>query len=327
MSNRYINTFRFFFVCVDLIILNSVHYLLLISFSHIARNSDQQYMILFFAANMLWLISGYATALYINSGRPNFSHFKKASVKCLLIYYIGMIIFIFFYHYSFSRIFILKSFLVFGASLFVIRFIFISSSKYLNRFTKNSKRIIIIGYNEVAKKLAYSFLSNGRNMNVEGYFDDWETINELSILPIIGNVNECVTYAINNNISEIYSTISPEKNNALYEMAQTAEKSLIRFRFVPDFKFYVNRVTHIEYIDELPVLSLRPEPLEDESNQVKKRLFDIIFSLFIIIFFLSWITLIVAILIKLNSKGPVFFVQLRSGKDNNPFRCIKFRTL
>jgi putative colanic acid biosynthesis UDP-glucose lipid carrier transferase len=72
---------------------------------------------------------------------------------------------------------------------------------------------------------------------------------------------------------------------------------------------------------------LRPEPLEDITNSIKKRLFDMVFSLCVIVLLLSWLVPILAILIKLNSKGPVFFVQWRSGKDNKKFRCYKFRTL
>jgi putative colanic acid biosynthesis UDP-glucose lipid carrier transferase len=152
-------------------------------------------------------------------------------------------------------------------------------------------------------------------------------VDELSALPIIGDIDECVSYAVKNNINEIYSTISPERNSSIYEMAHIAEKSLIRFRFVPDFKLYVNRKTHMEYLEELPILSLRSEPLEDVTNSVKKRFFDIVFSLLVIVFLLSWLVPILALLIKLNSKGPVFFVQMRSGKDNKQFRCFKFRSL
>lgn len=58
-----------------------------------------------------------------------------------------------------------------------------------------------------------------------------------------------------------------------------------------------------------------------------KRLFDIIFSLFTIIFVFSWLCPILAILIRLESKGPVFFVQLRTGKNNEHFKCYKFRSM
>ena len=65
----------------------------------------------------------------------------------------------------------------------------------------------------------------------------------------------------------------------------------------------------------------------DFGVQVKKRFFDIVFSLMVTVFLLSWLVPIIAILIKLDSKGPVFFLQDRSGKNNQPFKCIKFRSL
>jgi exopolysaccharide biosynthesis polyprenyl glycosylphosphotransferase len=58
-----------------------------------------------------------------------------------------------------------------------------------------------------------------------------------------------------------------------------------------------------------------------------KRLFDIIFSLFIILFVFSWLCPVLAVLIKLESHGPVFFIQMRTGRDNTSFRCFKFRTM
>ncbi|HEX9511589.1 MAG TPA: undecaprenyl-phosphate glucose phosphotransferase [Puia sp.] len=327
MNSRYINLFRPFFVCVDLLALNLVHLVLMDSMHRIRVDTGSEYIVLFIVANMLWLISAYSTALYIDTSNPSFERFTKRTVKSLVLFFIGMVIFIFFYHYPFSRLFILLSFAGFSAILVVARALLMGASFYMNKVSKVGKKIVIVGYNEVARKLAYNFSNQKRNLMVEGFFEDRELVNELSSLPIIGNIDECVSYAVKNNINEIYSTISPERNTSIYEMAHIAEKSLIRFRFVPDFKLYVNRKTHMEYLDELPILSLRSEPLEDVSNGVKKRVFDIVFSLLVIVFLLSWLVPILALLIKLNSKGPVFFVQMRSGKDNKQFRCFKFRSL
>ena len=58
-----------------------------------------------------------------------------------------------------------------------------------------------------------------------------------------------------------------------------------------------------------------------------KRSFDILFSLFIILFVFSWLYPILAILIKLESKGPVFFIQMRTGRNNTHFKCYKFRSM
>ena len=80
-------------------------------------------------------------------------------------------------------------------------------------------------------------------------------------------------------------------------------------------------------MESFPIISLRPEPLENADNAFKKRVFDMLFSGFVIIFILSWLFPILAILIKLESKGPVFFKQLRSGRNNKNFWCYKFRSM
>ncbi|NIK74216.1 putative colanic acid biosynthesis UDP-glucose lipid carrier transferase [Thermonema lapsum] len=68
-------------------------------------------------------------------------------------------------------------------------------------------------------------------------------------------------------------------------------------------------------------------PLDKPGNALLKRGFDIVFSLLVVIFVLSWLVPLLALLIKLDSRGPVFFIQERGGKNGKTFRCIKFRTM
>ncbi|HEY4154731.1 MAG TPA: undecaprenyl-phosphate glucose phosphotransferase, partial [Puia sp.] len=248
-------------------------------------------------------------------------------VKTFILYATGLLMFAFVYHYPYSRLFIFTSLCCFLLFILSTRIIIISASAYLDKVGRATRRIVIVGYNDVAKKLVQRLESTRKDFRVDGYFENQEQVHELSTLPIIGNISECIDYAISNHVQEIYSTISPEKDESIYEMSMVAEKSLIRFKFVPDFRLYVNRVTYIEYLDNFPILSLRPEPLEDSGNAVKKRVFDVIFSLTVIVFLLSWLVPILAILIKLTSRGPVFFKQSRSGRNNKQFTCYKLRTM
>ena len=87
------------------------------------------------------------------------------------------------------------------------------------------------------------------------------------------------------------------------------------------FKFYVN------FFGNVPVLSLIKEPLQRGFLRFLKRIFDVVFSFFVIIFSLFFLFPWIVLMIKLTSKGPVFFRQKRSGLDNNIFVCYKFRTL
>jgi len=86
-------------------------------------------------------------------------------------------------------------------------------------------------------------------------------------------------------------------------------------------------ILKFEYYDYLPILSLREIPLHTTFNAFLKRSFDILFSILVIFGLLLWIGPLLAILITLESKGPVFFIQKRTGFDNEEFLCFKFRSM
>jgi len=67
--------------------------------------------------------------------------------------------------------------------------------------------------------------------------------------------------------------------------------------------------------------------IETTANEMTKRVFDVLFASLVVLFILSWLIPVMAFLIKMESSGPVFFKQLRSGKDNKPFYCLKFRSM
>jgi putative colanic acid biosysnthesis UDP-glucose lipid carrier transferase len=327
MNSRYTNLLRFFFVCFDLVALNLVHIILLFNFSRIPADGERAYGLLFLVGNMIWLISAYSVRLYIEDAQLNVYRFSKRTVKAFTLYAISMMIFAFIYHYPYSRLFIFLSFTSYFSFLLITRLIMIGTSYFFQKANRITRRIVIVGYSDIAKKFVEHFSITHKDFQVDGYFEDPNLIHELSVLPIIGNIDECIEYSVNHNIHEIYSTISPEKNECIYEMAKQAEKSLIRFKFIPDFRFFVNRETYIKYQGNFPILSLRPEPLEDMGNRVKKRMFDIIFSLLVIVLLLTWLIPILAIMIKLSSRGDIFFKQMRSGKNNKQFSCFKLRTM
>jgi putative colanic acid biosysnthesis UDP-glucose lipid carrier transferase len=326
MSTRNSNLFRFFFAGMDLFALNTVFLVLTMQMNRIA-GLEYQYIVLFFIANLGWLFSAYVNAVYINDNYFNFELFAKQSLKSFILYIVFILLFIFLYNYNYSRLFVVLNFIGFGSTVLVTRLLFLLMVFYLKKGNKFSKKIVVLGYNDLSKRLVDHFLLHSRNLSMEGYFEDQQMIQETSFFPILGNRKDCIAYSIENGITEIYSTLSPERHPYVYELAQSAETNMIRFKFVPDFHLFVNRNIHIDFIEDIPILSLRSEPLEDIAARIQKRFFDIAFSFLVITVVLSWLVPVIAILIKLNSKGPVFFVQMRSGKNNKPFKCFKFRTL
>ncbi len=324
MDSRSSNLFRFSFAVFDLLCLNIVHFALLLLKQNVLVS--KAYVVLFILNNAAWIGCAYMTTLYVGKHFSNDNFFKRSVVTFFL--FVGTsLLGIFLYKFSYSRKFVLVNFMAFGTIILISRTFYLGAAYYMRKQYPLNKKVIILGYNELAKRLVDNFKFN-KSVSVIGFFDDEITSTEdQNELPIIGKISNSIDYAIDNNISEIYSTVSPEKNKNIYELAHQAETNFIRFKFVPDFRMFVNRAVHIDFARNIPVLSLRTEPLENLDSQIKKRWFDIVFSLFIIFFILSWLIPLVAILIKLDSSGPVFFTQLRSGKNNQAFLCYKFRSL
>ena len=83
----------------------------------------------------------------------------------------------------------------------------------------------------------------------------------------------------------------------------------------------------ISFMEEIPVIARREEPLRRGGNKLIKRVFDILFSLLVLLLVFPWVFIWVAIMIKIQSPGPIFFIQERTGLDGKVFHCIKFRSM
>ncbi|ULQ54428.1 undecaprenyl-phosphate glucose phosphotransferase [Flavihumibacter fluvii] len=311
----------------DLFSLNLVLVIVSLFVERADISQTTEYHVFFAIINLAWIASVHFTSLYLSKNWLDFETFFKGTVKCYLLTLVFLLLFIFLYRYSYSRLYILSVIVGFGSILAFNRIFFNLLVLSLRDKFKLQKNVVILGYNEISRGLMKYFKEESKFVNVAGCFEDKERMSADQDFPLTGGLKDCMTFVKENNVTEIYSTLAPEHFPDLYDLAKEAEKEFIHFKFVPDYKIFVNRQIYVDFIDNIPVLSLRNEPLEDTGNRLKKRFFDIIFSAFVIIFLLSWLIPLIALLIKLDSRGPVFFRQLRSGKNNQPFMCIKFRSL
>ena len=160
-----------------------------------------------------------------------------------------------------------------------------------------------------------------------GYFDDPET----SMAEVTGSLHQVKAFCIENNIDEIYFALQPsDMINYVDDLMEFSNDKLIRFRIVPEFSNYISKQfkkVNIEYYGNTPILSIRPEPLDNIYNRLQKRVFDIFFALLFFLLIGWWLFPLIALFVKLSSPGPVFFVQKRSGEGNEEFWCYKFRSM
>lgn len=191
----------------------------------------------------------------------------------------------------------------------------------------NSKNIIIVGagkngmeiYKVMKNDLAYGF-------RIMGFFDD--NISLKNVLPnYLGLTSEVESFVLENDVEEIYYTLPGTQDEKLIRMLNFAEKNMIRFYIIPEFYRNVKKSLVMDVIESIPLLSVRREPLQAAYNRFLKRCFDIVFSLCILIFIYPILYVVVGILIKLSSKGPIIFKQQRTGLYGHDFQCYKFRTM
>ena len=117
------------------------------------------------------------------------------------------------------------------------------------------------------------------------------------------------------------------KTKSQENIIKTADNLNLKVSSIPDLAFYDVKNFFISKISTVPYISINKLPLDNIVNIYLKRSFDIIFSFLVITLILSWLTPLLGLIIKISSKGPVFFVQKREGYRGKPFKCIKFRTM
>lgn len=329
MNRQFERYLQISLVVLDLLFLNVLYFICYFLFKgKFAGNISSGYFEYWTSANILWLLLSFFLRTYAEKVILNFEYFTKRTIQVYLLWIISILVYLYFTNENrISHAFIISDTLSFGCGLLLNRFLYLGIKNYFKNSSYLIKKVIILGYNDTAKKLAKYFEEDGINTRLIGFIEDHNNVHELSHYPVLANIDQTLSIAKELGAQEIFSTITPEQNNEIYHLMYEAEKECIRFKIVPNLSVFITREVHIDYFGDLPILSLRSEPLDDVGNRIKKRVLDITVSFFVIVFVLSWLIPIVGLLIILESGFPIFFKQLRTGKDKTPFYCWKFRSM
>jgi len=213
-----------------------------------------------------------------------------------------------------------------------LSFILITTSKfllfyYLKKYRiitgSNYRNVVIIGFTTESIRLKELFEErNDYGYRFLGYFS-----NKKKKAEILGDIDYLKTFVIDNQVNEIYCTLDEMTNDQLADIVRFSDENKIEIKFIPGAKEIFSKNLKINYYEMFPVLTMQKTVLHDPTIKLVKRIFDIVFSLIIIVFILSWVIPLLSLLIKLESKGPIFFKQGRPGLDEKEFFCYKFRSM
>jgi putative colanic acid biosynthesis UDP-glucose lipid carrier transferase len=184
----------------------------------------------------------------------------------------------------------------------------------------NFRKVVIVGEEKSTSELAHFFNDNPNYGYKLVKVFDLKTSKKQEI-------KECLDFVLENKIDEIYCALSDLSNTDVNNFIDFTDNNLKTLKFLPDEKEVTARNLKLDYYGYIPIVSLRNIPLDITANKVIKRTFDILFSVIIIVGVLSWLIPILALFIKSESKGPIFFKQKRNGLNYHEFDCFKFRSM
>ncbi|MCH7412998.1 exopolysaccharide biosynthesis polyprenyl glycosylphosphotransferase [Belliella sp. R4-6] len=188
---------------------------------------------------------------------------------------------------------------------------------------KNYRNAVILGKSGASSKLAKVFRQRRDfGINFIGFYDDLDA-NDLSTK---GAIEKFFDEAGALDLDLIYVSENLDVS-IIKKVMDYADDKYIKVKVIPNGNLQLEKNLSFSKYGEFFVINVNDIPLDNFMNRVLKRAFDIAFSLFVIVFILSWMVPLVGFLIKLESKGPIFFVQDRNGVNNNVFKCLKFRSM
>ena len=227
-------------------------------------------------------------------------------------------------YYTFSIKSILFSVFVFTILILFFRVLthFILDS--YRSYGGNIKNIAIIGYDKMGKTF-YNTIKNNPHLGLRsnGIFF-YKSMHLDKNVPENGYINKF--YNNYEQYDEVFiSAKIPMRTQK--EIIDFCDRNLISVKLLPELANYEFKNFFIKKLYNIPVIEVNQLPLDLWYNKILKRIFDILFSSFILLFFVSWMYVIFGIIIKLQSKGPIIFVQRRDGFGGKTFNCYKFRTM
>jgi putative colanic acid biosynthesis UDP-glucose lipid carrier transferase len=307
---------RVFFLIGDFVFLNvsvllSVY--LVQTNDSLPTQSQQAYLFIF--SNLSWFFLVLVSTPYNITKGWSVSRVMKGQFAFVFVHLLVVAALVFFFRQSYSPLQLFVIYATFVPLFFTSRV----AAFYLRKVVTAepaAKHFVLIGRNYLSADIRKYYLMNPQEgMRFKGYLDFAD--NDTSL-------DEIRKFSLQEDIHEIYICLPKVNQEALHELVRFGLDSLIKIRIVSATR---DNAIQLDQFDRAPGVDLATIKLDESFSQFIKRVFDVVFAATFCLLVLSWLVPIVGLLIKLDSRGPIFFRQLRSGLKNQPFGCLKFRTM
>lgn len=330
-NHNFSRYFKLLFVLWDIILLNCAIILsALCRFGNIEHLFLREVQTISLLGNILWI----GLLLHRDSYRivriESIESILKRTTKKIVIHAALIAVFVGFLRYpNISSLRLSYFYIFFFCLLMISRYLSMRLLGYIRAKGYNFRNFIIVGANDtgerIRKVLARDLTYGYRFL---GFFD--EKVDPFAFIssPILGDFDYIEEFLFKKQVDEMYVALHIDNIAVINKLIQICEHHMVRIKFIPDFQLYTkSSKVEISFYENTPVLMFRSEPLEFTVNRLVKKIFDIFFSLGVILLIFPWLFPLLMLIIKIESPGPVFFTQERTGRDNRSFKCLKFRSM
>jgi putative colanic acid biosynthesis UDP-glucose lipid carrier transferase len=186
----------------------------------------------------------------------------------------------------------------------------------------NYQNAVIVGKGSTSPRLVDVLrIRKDFGINFLGYFDDQADCEQTQ-----GAIEDLFEKAPKMNVDLIYIHEKLEAS-LVKRVIDFADENYIKVKMIPGKSLQLEKSLSFSRYGDFFVINVNDIPLDHPLNSIAKRVFDLAFASFVTVFILSWLIPLVGILIKMESRGPVFFIQKRNGLNNKVFNCLKFRSM
>lgn len=275
----------------------------------------------------VWFLTSKNTGLYDDFRSRNFSFELAIVIKNSLYLAAATIIILFVIkNETLSRLFVLYQSVILFTLIIAEKYSIRRFLNYLRKKGRNLRTMLIVGAGQVGLNFYDAIVSNPHfGYQVKGFLDDKRS-EELDG-KYIGPISKLDNVLSKEQIDSVIVALPNYATEKLAEVIHVCERHTTRVKIIPNYFKFVSNKYNVSMFGPFPIVSVRGDRISEFHWSLLKRSFDILFSAVILLLILSWLVPLIAFLIKLTSKGPVFFEQERWGINNKKFITHKFRTM
>lgn len=289
-------------------------------FDELDTFSEKDYINLMLVTNLVWIFTTYVFKTYsVPRSVYHFSEHMVGLLKATLLQGAGIMAFLYLAKLGeeYSRYQFLMTYGLFIFLATASRYAAASLMKLYQEAGHHCRRYAIVGKGDLAS-LINKFYDDRKELGYK-FYGTLELNEETKIDKLESIVRE-------NHLDYIYCCLSEMNDEQVRDIIRMGERQRTQIRLIPDFRGFMTNMAIIEYHDMYPVIQVNTKPFSSVKEQRIKRIFDLVFSA-VVITVGAPVYILIAIAVKVTSKGPIFYKQKRSGQWGEIFEIYKFRSM